>query len=77
MAVAVHPQAAKMMSSILLYTALVWGTAQHTTCNGQKVSAVYMSTALRVACGFRTVLDEVAYAAAVIIPIDILADEKM
>ena len=66
---------ARVVSSILLYAAPVWGKALQVTFNGNKLSSVYRRTALRVCSAFRTVSDDAAFVISGMMPIDILADE--
>lgn len=66
-----------VITNIILYAAPIWAESMRYKTYVDKISSVYRIAALRVCCAYRTLSDDAACVIAGMIPIDLLAQERL
>lgn len=71
-----RPLVASLATCVLTYTIPVWSQASEIKAYRKIAAAVHLRSALRIACGYRTVSDVTACVIAGMIPIEVLVKER-
>ncbi|XP_035742249.1 uncharacterized protein LOC118450546 [Vespa mandarinia] len=67
----------RVAEAVMLYGAEVWAEVLQKEQNRKPIAAVQRRSALRIAGSYRTVSDPAVLVVAVVIPIDLLAQERL